>query len=141
MVYLLDTNVVSELARGRCDPNVRAWSESVPPEDVYVSCLVLGEVRKGLELLQRRNEHARAARVADWFEQLKTRFASRIVPVDEDVASVWGRMLGQHGPMAPIDSLMAATAYLHDWTFVTRNVKDVERTGVRTLNPWEPVAS
>jgi predicted nucleic acid-binding protein len=139
MAYLLDTNVVSELARSRCNPNVRTWSDSIPPEDLYMSCLVIGELRKGIELVQRSNDHVRAAQIAEWFEGLKTRFASRIIPVDEDVAAVWGRMVGQYGPLAPIDSLMAATAYLRDWTFVTRNVKDVERTGVRTLNPWEPI--
>lgn len=141
VAYLLDTNVVSELAKSRCDPNVRAWSESVDSDELYLSSLVVGEIRKGIELVLRRGDHARAARTAEWFAELKTRFARRIIPVEASTAIVWGQMDGRYGPIAPIDGLMAATAYLHDWTFVTRNTKDVERTGVRTLNPFDPMTT
>jgi predicted nucleic acid-binding protein len=141
VAYLLDTNIVSELAKARCDPNVRAWAASISPDDLYISSLVVGEIRKGIELFTRRNDHPQAARTAEWFNELKRRFASRIVPIETSVAIVWGRMAGQHNHPAPIDGLMAATAYLNDWTFVTRNTKDVAQTGVRTLDPFEPMAT
>jgi toxin FitB len=137
VTYLLDTNVVSERRKRRCDPNVRAWFESVEGVDKYLSSLVIGELTRGVHQLIRRDP-GQATRLADWLNRLKEDFAHRIVPVDTAATIIWGRWSALE-KMPTADGLMAATAYLHDWTFVTRNVKHVERTGVRTLNPWEPM--
>lgn len=134
MTYLLDTNVVSERRKRRCDPNVAAWFESVEGVDKYLSSLAIGELTRGVHQLTRRDP-PQAARLADWLNRLKEEFANRVIPVDTEAAIVWGRWSAlENVPTA--DGLMAATAYLRDWTFVTRNVKHVERTGVRALNPW-----
>lgn len=137
MTYLLDTNVVSERRKRRCDPNVRAWFDSVDGVDKYLSSLVIGELTRGVHQLIKRDPQ-QAISLGDWLNRLKEDFAHRIVPVDTAAAIIWGRWSAlDKMPIAV--GLMAATAYQHDWTFVTRNVKDVERTGVRTLNPWEPM--
>lgn len=138
MSYLLDTNVVSELTKPHCDPSVREWSDSLNPENVYLSVLVIGEIRRGIERLLGRHDESQARRFSEWFDELRHTYASRIVPVDASIALVWGRMSIQHPTLTPIDGLMAATAYLNDWTFVTRNTKDVTNTGVRLLNPFTP---
>lgn len=135
MTYLLDTNVVSEPLRKRPSPQVLAWLRTVRHETTYLSALVLGELRHGVEL-KRRNDPRQAEVLEGWVAQLQERFADRVVPVDAQVADVWGR-LHAADPLPPVDGLMAATALVHDWTFVTRNTKHAERTGARLLNPFE----
>lgn len=136
MAYLLDTNIVSELRKQHCDPNVRAWYQSIGDANEYISCLVIGELTRGVHQLARRDP-SQATRLGAWLTGLKEKYAHRIIPIDTATAIIWGRWRASLSvPIA--DGLMAATAYLNDWTFVTRNTKDVERTGVRTLNPFEP---
>jgi predicted nucleic acid-binding protein len=138
--YLLDTNIVCELRKQRgCDPNVRAWYDSIQGSTEYLSSLVIGELTRGVHQLSR-HDLPQATRLAAWLTGIKEHYASRIVPVDTATAIIWGRWQAA-SPVPAVDGLMAATAYLNDWTFVTRNVKDVERTGVRTLNPFEPMAT
>ncbi|MEV5706611.1 type II toxin-antitoxin system VapC family toxin [Actinoallomurus sp. NPDC052274] len=140
MSYLLDTNVVSELRKQhRCDPHVRAWYDSIQGSTEYLSSLVIGELTRGIHQLGR-YDLPQATRLAAWLTGIKEQYASRIIPVDTATAIIWGRWQAA-SPMPVADGLMAATAYLNDWTFVTRNVKDVERTGVRSLNPFEPMAT
>ena len=135
MAYLLDTNVISELRKPRCDPRVRRWYDSIDGAGVYISSLTIGELTQGIHLLVKRDE-PQALRLADWLNGIKDAYSSRIVPVDTAAAIVWGRWRAALSvPVA--DGLMAATAFVNDWTFATRNVKDVERTGVRTLNPFD----
>lgn len=139
MAYLLDTNVVSELRRPRCDPHVRRWFASIDGTSLYLSSLVIGELTQGVHLLNRRDP-PQAARLADWLNGLKEAYASRIVPVDTAAAIVWGRWRARFTvPVA--DGLMAATAYVNDWAFVTRDLKDIERTGVRAVDPFDPEAT
>jgi predicted nucleic acid-binding protein len=134
VAYLLDTRIISELRKPKCDPNVRSWYDSIEGAGEYISSLVIGELTRGIQLLVRRDE-PQAGRLADWLNGIKEAYGSRIVPVDTAAAIVWGRWRASL-PMPVVDGLMAATAYVHDWTFVTRNTKDVERTGVRVLNPF-----
>lgn len=136
MAYLLDTNIISELRKPKCDPNVRSWYDSIEGAGEYISSLVVGELTRGIQLLVRRDE-PQAARLADWLNGIKEAYGSRIVPVDTAAAIVWGRWRASF-PMPVADGLMAATAYVHDWTFVTRDTKDIERTGVRSLDPFAP---
>jgi toxin FitB len=135
LTFLLDTNVVSEIRRGR-DRRVRAWSEQAEDIDLRLSVMTLGEIRKGIELLRVRDP-AQADVFAGWLGDLYTTFADRILPIDAPVADEWGR-LNAVTPRNTIDSLIAATARVHDLTVVTRNTSDFEGCGVRLLNPWQP---
>jgi len=136
VAYLLDTNVVSEARKQAADSNVRAWLASVPDADLYVSVLVVGEIRQGIERLRRRDP-AQVVVFETWLSTLLHDYADRIIPVTAEVAEEWGR-LNVPDPLPVIDGLMAATAKLCGWTFVTRNVADLARAGVRLLNPFNP---
>ena len=134
MAFLLDTNVVSEIRKPRPDSSVQAWLASVPEADLYLSVLVVGEIRQGVERLRRR-DRARVAPYEAWLSGLVHRFADRLVPVTAEVCEEWGR-LNVPDPLPVVDGLMAATARVRGWTFVTRNVADLARTDVRLLNPF-----
>ena len=137
MSYLVDTNVLSELRKGRrCDSQVSQWFARLSDEEVFLSVLTVGEIRRGIERIRRRD--ARSARVLDaWLRRLTAEHRERILPVDEAVAEEWGR-LNVPNPVPVVDGLMAATARVHGLTLATRNVKDVARTGVACVNPFEP---
>ncbi len=134
MSFLLDTNAVSEIRRGR-DPLVRAWVAKVEDVDLHLSVLTLGEIRKGIERLRDRDP-AQAEVFASWLGELNTLFADRIVPVDARVAEEWGR-LNAAATRNTVDSLIAATARIHGLTVVTRNTGDFEGCSVPLLNPWQ----
>jgi toxin FitB len=137
--YLVDTNVVSELRKGeRCDPGVRSWISEIPKGAIFLSVLTLGEIRKGIELIRRRDAPA-AASLEAWFRELAEAHDERIIPVNRAVAEEWGR-LNSPDPLPVIDGLLAATAKVHGFTLVTRNVKDIDRTGVACVNPFDPKA-
>jgi toxin FitB len=135
MGFLIDTNVLSEVQKGeRTDPGVRAWYDSVEARDLYLSVLVIGEVRQGIERLRRRDP-AQAERLMQRLISIKTDFADRLLPVCAAVAECWARN-NVPDALPVIDGLLAATAQVHGLTLVTRNVKDVERSGVSLLNPF-----
>ncbi len=137
MSYLIDTNVISEVRKGRrCDPNVARWYDALEDEDLYLSVLSLGEIRKGIELA-RPHDPDQAAALDRWLEAVQDAFGGRLLPVDRAVADEWGRMNAPH-PVAAIDGLLAATARVHGLTLATRNVPDVEKTGASLINPFEP---
>jgi predicted nucleic acid-binding protein len=136
MGFLIDTNALSELRKGaRMDANVRRWFDTVKSEDIYLSALVLGEIRHGIELLRRRDPEG-AERLENWLYEVREEAADRILPVSADIAECWGRM-GIPDPISVIDGLMSATAIHHNLTLVTRNVRDVARTGAAVMNPFE----
>lgn len=134
MSFLLDTNIVSEVRKKVPDPGVDAWFASVSPGELYLSVLVVGEIRQGIERLARRDP-GQAETFERWLGRLVDAYRDRIVPVTADVAQVWGR-LSVPDPVPVVDGLMAATALVHDWTLVTRNTSDVSGTGARLLNPF-----
>lgn len=135
MSYLVDTNVISEIRKGgRCNAHVAAWYASVGGDDLYLSVLITGEIRKGVELA-RRSDAARAQALETWLLGLAHVFAGRILPVTGDIADEWGRMNAVR-PVPVIDGLLAATASIHRLTFVTRDTGDVEGLGVSLLNPF-----
>lgn len=137
-MILLDTCVISELAKATPDPAVEAWLASVPDASLRLSVLTLGEIRKGAELLE---GGARRKRIETWLEGLVATFGERILPIDQEVALRWGtisaasRRAGKVRP--PVDCLLAATAVCHRLTLATRNVADFEGTGADVVNPWE----
>jgi predicted nucleic acid-binding protein len=133
--YLLDTNIVFELRRKVPDEATLAWLETVSAHDLFLSVLTVGEIRQGIERLAVRDPR-QAAILDEWSHRLVTDYADRIIPVTLEVAESWGR-LNAGSPLPLVDGLLAATALVHNWTLVTRNTKDVERTGVRLLNPFE----
>jgi predicted nucleic acid-binding protein len=136
VTLLLDTNVVSELRRGeRCDPQVRRWALSTTQSELHTSVIVLGELKRGVERVRPKNPRF-AAELERWLIRLVARMGDRILPVDQAVALAWGR-IGAPRPVPPIDGLLAATALVHGFTLVTRNVKDIADLGVSYLNPFE----
>lgn len=134
MTFLLDTNVVSEIRKQAPDAGVAGWFASVPADGLFISVLVVGEIRQGIERLARRDP-AQADSFERWLSQLVDGYGDRLVPITAQIAQVWGR-LNVPDPVPVVDGLMAATALVHDWTLVTRNVSDVRSTGVRLLNPF-----
>ncbi len=134
MSFLLDTNVLSEMRKPAGDANVRAWLASVRGTDLYLSVLVVGEIRQGIERLRRRDP-AQAAVYEAWLAALRRDYADRILPVTADIAEAWGR-LNVPDSVPVIDGLLAATAQVWAFTLVTRNTADLARTGVRLLNPF-----
>lgn len=136
MSFILDTNVISEVRKGsRANVGVMRWLSSVTSEDLYLSVLVIGEIRQGIEGLRRRDPE-QAGHLEAWLSGLRHRYADRILPVDLEIAEEWGRM-NAPSPISSRDGLMAATAKVRGMIFVTRNTADVARTGVRLLNPFE----
>ena len=135
MSFLLDTNVLSELRKGRrCDACVREWAKTAEPE-LHTSVVALGELRRGVEHVRRKDPRF-AAELERWLTRLIATMGSRILPVDRAIALEWGRISAPRS-VPPIDGLLAATALVRGMTLVTRNVKDFADLGVSYLNPFE----
>ena len=135
MGFLIDTNVLSELRKeAKMDQNVRQWFDAVRPEDIYLSTLTIGEIRHGIELLRRRDQKA-AVQLDTWLAEVQKDTGGRILPITNEIPEQWGRF-GIPDPVSVIDGLMAATAMVHGHTLVTRNVRDIEQTGVAFINPF-----
>lgn len=139
MLYVLDTNVVSELRKariGKADANVAAWAESVDAADLFVSVITLMELELGVLSIERRDA-SQGAVLRAWLEQqVLPEFCERTLPVDTAVALRCAKL---HVPdkRGERDALIAATALAHGMALVTRNVTDFQATGVAILNPWE----
>jgi predicted nucleic acid-binding protein len=142
-MFLLDTNVITELRKvraGRADRNVAAWARSVPATSLFLSVIVVQELEIGTLLAERRNPPQGAILRAWLDEHVLPVFAERILPVDMAVAR---RSAALHVPdPRPIrDGLIAATAFVHGMTVVTRNIADFSPTGVPILNPWNDLSA
>lgn len=139
MMFLLDTNVVSELRKvrlGKADANVAAWGQSVDAADLFVSAITIMELELGVLSMERKDAQ-QGALLRLWLEQqVLTEFAGRTLPIDTAVAQRCARL---HVPdkRGERDALIAATALVHGMTVVTRNVEDFKPTGVLITNPWE----
>ncbi len=137
-MYLLDTNVVSEMRKGRspkADGNVIEWANSVPAASMFLSVISVLEIEIGVLLVERRDP-AQGAVLRSWLDlRVMASFASRILPIDTAVARRCARL---HVPSrrADRDALIAATAMVHGMAVVTRNVSDFAPTGVEIVNPW-----
>jgi predicted nucleic acid-binding protein len=135
--YLIDTSIISEVRKGgACNPAVASWYASIDDADIYLSVLVLGEIRRGIERVRPRDA-AQARALDDWFSEVQESFAERVLPIDQLVADEWGRMSARR-PVSSIDALLAATAKVHRMTLATRNVSDIAGLGAEVVNPFEP---
>ena len=132
--YLLDTNVLSETRRRVADPGVMAFLEAADSSSLYLSVLTIGELRKGVAS-KMRGDPAAAKNLAAWVEGLEFGYADRILGIDAATARLWGDWSGER-PRPVVDTLLAATAAIHDLTLVTRNTRDVRGIPVRVHNPW-----
>ncbi len=138
MSLLLDTNVISELRKGsEANPNVVEWFAEITEEEIHLSVLLVGELRRGIERLRERDT-PQATALERWLRQVVRDHSARILPVDFRVAEQWGRLTAVRSGSV-IDTLMAATAQVFDLVLVTRNVKHVAWTGVSYLNPFDSV--
>lgn len=139
MMFLVDTNVLSELRKvrhGKADRHMAKWSERVDVAELFVSSISIMEIELGIQLMERK-DRAQASLLRSWFERhVLTEFSTRILPVDTVVAR---RCAALHVPdrRPERDALVAATALVHGMVLVTRNVTDFKPTGVTLLNPWE----
>lgn len=138
-MYLLDTNVVSELRKvdaGKADPRVKTWAESSDAQSFFLSSITVQELEFGTLLIERRDPR-QGSMLRAWLEKkILPEFAGRILPVDVLVARK-SAALQVPDPKPYRDALIAATALVHGMTVVTRNTADFASTGVRLLNPWE----
>jgi predicted nucleic acid-binding protein len=138
MNYLLDTCLISELAKSEPHKKVVNWVLSENETSFYLSVITFGELHKGVEKLP---ESKKKDELRIWIEyELKNRFQNRTIGIDMHVSVIWGKILcaaeKKGKPMPAVDSLIAATGIAHDLTVVTRNVTDMRQSGVRLLNPW-----
>jgi predicted nucleic acid-binding protein len=133
--FLLDTHVISELRKGRrANAKVRSWFRAVDDRTLYLSVLVIGELRKSVEELRGRDPLA-ASRLEQWLHELVQRHTDRILWVDAAVADRWGQ-LSIPGPISVMGGLLAATALVHGLTLVTHDIREFERTGVVYIDPF-----
>jgi len=136
MSFLIDTNVISEIRKGaRCDQKVAAWYASIKDQDLFLSVLTLGEIRRGMELARPRDP-AKAEALQKWLKSVVTAFGDRVIAVDVAASDEWGRISAMR-PVPVIDGLLAATARVHRLTLVTRDESGVRGLGVSVLNPFE----
>jgi len=139
MNYLLDTCVISEVIRPKPKQKIINWLRSRDENDLYLSVLTIGEIYKGIEKL---GDSDRRKKIQLWVEhELMRRFGDRILPVNSQVAMVWGQIQAQAEKrgwaMPTVDGLIAATGLAFNMVVVTRNVSDMEASGAVLVNPWE----
>lgn len=135
MSYLLDTNIISEMTRKNPEPAVLKWLTAIPSQNLYLSVLTLGELRKGIEKL---NEGPQKNKLALWLaHDLSELFADNILAIDCAVADRWGYIAAMiPRPLPVIDVLLASTALTHNLKLVTRNVRDFSIPGLEVINPF-----
>ncbi len=137
-MYLIDTNVISEIRKGdNANLGVRQFFNTVITQNsrVYLSAITIGELRRGVDLILHRGDSLQGKLLENWLINILQHYQSNILGIDGDIAQLWGK-LGVPYAQHPLDKLIAATALTYDLTVVTRNVKDFEHTGVRLLNPF-----
>jgi predicted nucleic acid-binding protein len=136
-MFLLDTNVISELRRPeKANPKVAAWAASVRQVELYLSVITILEIEAGILLIEHRKDHAQARTMRIWMDRIRQSFASRTLRVDTEIALCCASL---HVPdrRPDRDALIVATALVHELTVVTRNVADFGLMDVAVLNPWD----
>ena len=133
-MYLLDTNVVSEVRRN--SPQALRWIRSVDPFSVYLSVVTFGEITRGIVLKQTKDP-VFSRRLSHWLQALQNEFSGRAIAIDDSVAIEWGR-IGAGRSRGAADGLIAATALVHKLTLVTRNIADFQDLSLAIVDPWNP---
>jgi predicted nucleic acid-binding protein len=133
-MYLLDTNVVSELRKPRPHGGVVAWLHAIEDADLHLSAVTLGEIQAGIELT-REQDAAKAAEIEDWLGLVSQSY--NVLPMDGETFRVWARLMHRRSDTIYEDAMIAATASIHKLTVVTRNVADFANLNVRVLNPFK----
>lgn len=133
-MYLLDTNIVSELRKPRPHGGVVAWLEEVADEDLYLSAVTLGEIQAGIEIT-REQDSQKAAAIEAWADQVALTY--NVLTMDAATFRLWATLMHRQSDTVYEDAMIAATALRHKLTVVTRNVRDFERFDVPLLNPFE----
>jgi len=135
--YLLDTNILSEMRKPHCNPQVKAFADRIDPENMYISAISIGEISFGMEKLPAgKKKHE----LAIWlYSTLPEWFNRRIIFMDTDVMTEWGRIRALADRTMPVvDSMIAAASITHHMTLVTRNIRDFQGIeGLMIINPWE----
>ncbi len=134
-MYLLDTNIVSELRKPKPHGGVLAWLQSVDDKQLFLSAVTLGEIQVGIELT-REQDVAKAAEIEAWLDLVGS--AYNVLPMDGAVFRHWARLMHRQSDTLYEDAMIAATAKTHGLTVVTRNVADFRALGLQVLNPFEP---
>jgi predicted nucleic acid-binding protein len=138
-MYLLDTNVVSELrkvASGKADANLVTWAEAIETNQLYISAITVLELERGVLQIERRDER-QGAMLRQWLDgQVLPAFSDRILPITTDIARACAR-LHVPDPRSERDALIAATALVHNLSVVTRNTADFANCGIALVNPWD----
>lgn len=133
-MYLLDTNVISELRRPKPHGAVPAWLESVDDCDLRLSVVTIGEIQAGIEIMRERDE-AKAREIENWLELVAQSY--NVLPMDAATFRCWARLMHRRSDDLLEDAMIAATAIVHGLTVVTRNAKDFESFEVKIINPFE----
>lgn len=137
-MYLVDTNVISEARKGsKANKGVQAFFKQIieNKEQIFVSVVTVGELRRGVELIRHRGDVRQANKLEKWLEELLVEYQDSILDINQDIAQLWGQLRAPHSENA-LDKQIAATALIYDLTVVTRNHKDFVKTGVPLLNPF-----
>ncbi len=133
-MFLLDTNVVSELRRNRPHGAVVAWLADLPSHHVFLSAVTIGEVQAGIEITRQQDE-GKARQLEKWLDLVESTY--QVLPMDSIAFREWARLKHRRSNTLVEDAMIAATANVHSLTVATRNVGDFEQLGVETLNPFE----
>jgi hypothetical protein len=132
-VYLLDTNVISELRRSKPHGAVVAWLRGVQDEHLHLAAVTLSELQAGVELT-REQDAAKAAEIETWIDRVTETW--NVLPMDGPIFRTWGRLMHRRSDDLIEDAMIAATALVHDLTVITRNVRDFEVFGAKTFDPF-----
>ena len=138
-MYLLDTNIISELRkRDRANPGITRFFRQVAEQEIltYLSVITIGELRRGVSIIQYRGDVTQAKSLETWLQIILDRYSENILDFGQEEAQIWGRLRVPH-PENELDKQIAATALVYDLTLVTRNVKDFAATGVSLINPFD----
>jgi predicted nucleic acid-binding protein len=137
-MYLVDIAVISNARKGtRANPGVRRFFRDAATQDIslFLSAVTVGELRQGVETVRHRGDLAQATRLSRWLGTVTSDYADAILPFDEEIAQIWGKLRVPHAEN-PLDKQIAATALMYGLTVVTRNAAHYEATGVAVLNPF-----